>query len=134
MTDSEILKRALEAQLCDGPKAFVEVLIKRLPSSRYKKLMRFRPRQGPWGVIKAITSEGTIVIFESARLITFLSPIKLGSPPRVLQSRADRVKIHMVISKTHAERIAEIASRDNLTLSAVVDKALGQFIFAGMCT
>lgn len=129
MTDAEILAKAMAAQMQSGPAATIEVFLERLPCSRYVKQMRLRAKQGPWGQIIALTPDGTTVRFEVSKLMTFYSAISPPTEGKKLQPRsANRVQIKPVISRSLAERLAEISANRNQTISAVLENVLRDHI------
>jgi hypothetical protein len=128
LTDSQILDKALEAQAQNGPDSLVEVLVPRLPErGRYTKQMCLRPKQGPRGRVVALTPEGTLVEFQAGKLISFLAVVATtAAPTKKLQARtAERVQIHPVISRSYAEKLAEISASKGLSISAILDNVLG---------
>lgn len=127
--ERQILAQAMAAIAAAGPDAIVQVLINRTPNGRYLKMMKVRTHQGPRGKIVALVSEGTIVEFEAKKLVSFLSPVASNGDKKKLQKITDeRVKINPWVSRSAATAIGEIAAARNLSLAAIVDAALSEYV------
>jgi hypothetical protein len=128
MNEEEILAAAIAALESGAP--ILQITLKRFPKdSRYVSFLQLREKQGPRGRIVALSQEGTVCEFECHKVIAFLSPFYSQASIRRLMRRSDeRTRLNATVSRSSFNLISELAALKSLSISAIVDAALSQYL------
>lgn len=136
-TQDDLLTMALKAQSAEGSDGKLLINLGRHPyESRFAKKMRLVSKNhGPYGRIVSINENGTLVEFEAIKIIAYFQRQKRESVHRkTLRPSQHRVQVHPYISESLASRAAEIAIEENVSLGAIFERALQNFLCAEPCS